>query len=243
MAKYRHNPFDKSDWIAEKYARQLRQLGTEIQRIVKSHDPLTISGLEAMQRALDSYTDILKPWAIRTAKNVAEKIDIQDYATWNKRSVDIGRNLKDVIKATPAGEQMRDFVERQVHYITSLPRDAGIRAQALAIEARTGGKRPDEVMKEIYRTGEVTRSRATLIARTEVARAGSVLTQTRAQAIGATHYIWRTSRDKSVRHSHAQMEGVVCELDHAPTLSDGTTTHPGQIYNCRCSMEIIVPDL
>lgn len=242
MAK-RDNPFEKSDWIAEKYARQLRELSREIQRIVKSHDPLTIGGLADMQTALENYAGILKPWALRVATQTAEKIDAQDYAMWNRRSVDIGAGLKRVIEDTPAGQQMRDFLERQVHYITSLPRDAGTRAQALAIEARTGGKRPDEVMKEIYRTGEVTRSRATLIARTEVARAGSVLTQTRAQAIGATHAIWRTSKDKNVRHSHAEMEGVVFELATPPLLSDGTRTFPGMTFNCRCSMEIIVPDL
>jgi SPP1 gp7 family putative phage head morphogenesis protein len=242
MAKHSPNPFAKSEWIAEKYARQLRELAREIQRIVGSHDPMTLSGLESMQTALAHYAGILTPWAAKTAEGVAQKIDAQDYAMWNRQSVDIGRGLKNVIESTAAGEQMRDFIDRQVHYITSLPTDAGIRAQALAIQARTGGRRPEEIAQELYRTGEATRSRATLIARTEVARAGSVLTQTRAQAIGATHYIWRTSKDSHVRHSHKLMEGVVCELAHAPTLSDGTTTHPGQIYNCRCTMQVIVPD-
>jgi phage putative head morphogenesis protein, SPP1 gp7 family len=106
-----------------------------------------------------------------------------------------------------------------------------------------GGRRPDEIAAEIMRSGEVTASRATLIARTECARVSSLLTQTRAEGIGATNYIWRTSKDRAVRHSHARMEGKVCDFANPPTLSDGTTTHPGQIYNCRCTMQVILPAL
>ncbi len=196
-----------------------------------------------MQQALEHYAGILRPWAVRVATQTAEKLDAQDKAMWDKQSVRIGRRLREIVENDTVGAQMREFVERQVHYITSLPIEEGKRVQKLAIESRLGSRRPSELIDEIMRSGEVTKNRATLIARTEVARAGAVLTETRAQAIGATHYIWRTSKDSSVRESHRQMEGKVCEIGNPPTLSDGTTSAPGMIYNCRCTAQIILPDV
>jgi uncharacterized protein with gpF-like domain len=38
------------------------------------------------------------------------------------------------------------------------------------------------------------------------------------------------------------MEGVPVRWDQPPTLSDGTVTHAGQIYNCRCWPEPILPN-
>lgn len=237
------NPFEKSRWIEEKYARQLRDVARQIGRIVESHDPMTISGLSALQTALEQYAGILRPWAVRTAAQLAEQLDRQDRSMWTRQSVKIGARLREIVESDPAGAQMREFVERQAHYITSLPIEEGKRVQGLAIEARMAGRRADEIAQELARSGQVAESRATLIARTEVARAGSVLTETRALAIGATHYIWRTSKDRAVRQSHREMEGKVCEIGNPPTLSDGTTTAPGQIYNCRCTAQIILPAL
>jgi SPP1 gp7 family putative phage head morphogenesis protein len=237
------NPFEKSRWIEEKYARELRDVARQIGRIIGSHDPMSMSGLETMQRALEQYANILRPWALRTAAQTAQKLDGQDRAMWMRQSVKIGVRMREIVENDPAGAALRDFIERQVHYISSLPIEEGRRVQKLAIEAKLGGKRPDEIAEELANSGQVTQSRATLIARTEIARAGSVLTETRATALGATHYVWRTSKDKAVRKSHREMEGKVCEIGKPPTLSDGTTTAPGQIYNCRCTAQIILPDL
>lgn len=237
------DPFKKSRWIEEKYARQLRQVAREIGRMVRRHDPLTLSGLDALQQALGRYAKHLQPWAAHIAQQTAAELDRQDKAMWRRQSRQIGIGLKDLIENQPAGATLQDFLDRQLHYITGLPMDAAQRVQTLAKEAVTGGKRPAEIAAEIMRSGEVSAGRATLIARTEVARTASLLTQTRAESIGATHYIWRTSKDSHVRASHKAMEGKVCELANPPLLSDGTRTHPGQIYNCRCTMRVIVPEI
>jgi len=87
----------------------------------------------------------------------------------------------------------------------------------------------------------VTTSRAMTIARTETAKAASIVTEVRAKEVGATHYIWRTAGDSDVRESHAEMEGEVCEYDNPPIV-DGEPLNPGMIYNCRCYAEPIIPD-
>ena len=245
MRRQKYEPLDffKSRWIEEKYARQLRDVAREVARIIEGHDPLTISGIREMQDSLARYAGILMPWAVKVARKVSGQLDRQDFAMWDRHSQKIGAGLRELVRRQPAGEVLQDFLSRQVHYITSLPIEEGQRVHKLSLEAMTAGKRPDEIAKDLEDSGQVAKSRATLIARTECARTASLLTQTRGLGLGATHYIWRTAKDKAVRPSHREMEGKTFEIRNPPTLSDGTTTNPGQIYNCRCIMEIIIPEI
>jgi SPP1 gp7 family putative phage head morphogenesis protein len=90
-------------------------------------------------------------------------------------------------------------------------------------------------------TTNVTESRAMLIARTEVAKANASINEARALSVGSEGYIWRTAGDADVRESHAEMDGQYVAWSDPPTLSDGTTTHAGAIYNCRCYSESVLP--
>lgn len=243
MIRKRANKFKKSTWIEEHYAKQLKQVAREIGRIVNTFDPLDVKGLNATKVALDNYAKTLGPWAMKTAVELSEKLDAQDKAMWRRNSLDISAGLKKLILQSDMGREIKSFQARQVDLITSLPLEAATRVHELALQARIGGKRPEEIVEQILSSGQVTESRAKLIARTEIARTGSILTEQRAKSIGATQYIWRTSRDAGVRESHKEMEGMVCEIDHPPMLSDGTRSAPGQIYNCRCTAEIILPEL
>lgn len=245
MARKVYKPLDffKSRWIEEKYARQLRDVAREVGRIIDGHDPLTLTGLREMQDTLQRYSGILMPWAVKTGRTMAEKLDRQDFSMWDRHSQEIGSRLRELVRRQPAGEVLQDFLARQVHYITSLPVEEGQRVHKLSLEAMTAGKRPDEIARELADSGQVAQSRATLIARTECSRTASLLTQSRALGVGATHYVWRTAKDRAVRQSHREMEGKTCEILNPPTLSDGTTTNPGQIYNCRCIAAIILPEI
>jgi SPP1 gp7 family putative phage head morphogenesis protein len=166
------------------------------------------------------------------------QVNSSNYRDWRSQSKTISKEIR-ADENLPIAKMLQ---QEQVTLITSLPLEAGVRAQDLALQAATGGRRADEVAKEIARSGEVTESRATLIARTEVAKANSVMTQARSASVDSTHYVWRTADDAAVRESHAEMEGQVIAWDEPPTLSDGTVTHAGQIYNCRCYPEPIIGD-
>jgi SPP1 gp7 family putative phage head morphogenesis protein len=155
----------------------------------------------------------------------------------------MGRALAREIKTAPTGLVMQQLMADQAALITSLPIEAAERIQRLATENLQYSSRGDEMIREIMRTGEVTKSRATLIARTETARATSVLTQARAQHVGSEGYIWRTAKDEIVRTSHRLMEGEYVRWDTMPRLSDGTRTHAGCFFNCRCYPEPVIPDI
>ncbi len=186
---------------------------------------------------LRAYAEALKPWATATAKRMLADVNARDLASWRGLGEAISRQLRFDILRAPVGETMRGLLAEQVTLIQSLPIEAAQRVHEFTLKGLEGSVRPKEVAAAILRSGEVTQSRATLIARTEVARTASVLTQARATHAGSTHYIWETSEDHDVRPGHRAMQGKVCEWASPPAVNEGGRImyhHPGQIWNCRC---------
>jgi SPP1 gp7 family putative phage head morphogenesis protein len=112
----------------------------------------------------------------------------------------------------------------------------------LVTEARSGGKRFEEVAAQIKASGKVTASRATLIARTEASRAAVTFTQARARYVGSQGYIWRTAHDADVRPEHQEMEGVYVRWDKPPITDMKNPYHAGCGPNCRCFPEPVLPE-
>ncbi len=193
-------------------------------------------------RALYAYSDLLEPWARSVGNYMIHDVSRRDLSSWRAHSREIGESLRKELKSAPTGIVVRGLLDEQVDLIKSLPRKAAERVHRLVQEAQVTGQRADVVAGKILETGKVTESHAMLIARTEVARSATALMRARAENAGSEGYIWRTSHDGDVRKSHAEMEGKYVRWGTAPTLSDGTVTHAGAIYNCRCYPEPVLPD-
>lgn len=192
---------------------------------------------------LDRYADLIEPWAEAVSSRLMSTLELSDDAMWRDRSVAISAGLRDIMNSG-TGQVTRSIIDEQVKLFKTLPLQAADRVYDIhneAIDAVVKGRRSSELTAEIMRTGEVTETRARTIARTEVGRASTALTQARSTAIGSPGYIWRTAEDSDVRHSHAQMEGKYVAWASPPTL-DGMTGHAGQFPNCRCYPEVVVPD-
>lgn len=192
---------------------------------------------------LDRYADIIEPWAEAVSSRLMSTLQLSDDAMWRDRSVAISAGLRDIMNSG-TGQVTRSIIDEQVKLFKSLPLQAADRIYDIhneAIDAVVKGRRSSELTQEIMRTGEVTEARARTIARTEVGRASTALTQARSTAIGSPGYIWRTAEDSDVRHSHAQMEGKYVAWASPPTL-DGMTGHAGQFPNCRCYPEVVIPE-
>lgn len=190
---------------------------------------------------LERYADLIEPWAESVSARLIETLKISDDAMWRDRLQAISAGLRDIMDSS-TGSVVRSMMLEQIKLFKSLPIEAADRVYDIhnqAIQAVVSGKRSTELQKEIMRTGEVTASRARLIARTEVGRASTSLTQVRSIAIGSAGYTWRTADDGDVRHSHKKMEGKYVEWI-APPLLDGMTGHAGQFPNCRCYCEVVI---
>lgn len=198
--------------------------------------------MPTITQILSKYSEALTAWAQSTAARMVQAADQKSREVWAALSVEMSQALRDEIRDTPTGTVMRELMAEQVTLIKSIPLDAAKRVHELTIRGLEDSTRAAEIQREIMRSGDVSTSRAMLIARTEVARTASVLTEARAVNVGSEGYIWRTSGDGDVRESHAEMNGKYVRWDTPPRLSDGTVTHAGQIYNCRCYPEPVIPE-
>jgi SPP1 gp7 family putative phage head morphogenesis protein len=183
---------------------------------------------------MNRYAQVLDPWAKSVAGRMLAEVSRRDEDAWAQMSKDMSRALRTEIQTAPIGEAMRQLLADQVALIKSLPTDAAQRVHRLVQEGMFDGVRASETAKEIMRSGEVTKSRATLIARTETSRAATVLTQVRAEHVGITHFVWSTSEDGDVRPSHKKLAGKVFRWDDPPECDPGHRALPGAIWNCRC---------
>lgn len=228
---------------AEKqYSLNLVRMAKHVAELIKVMSGDTSDmGFLALQNALREYSKVIMPWAKATAGRMLADVSRRDEVFWIKYGRTMGRELRKEIEETEVGHLLQQRLEDQVNLITSLPLKAAAYVHELTLEAITTGVRADELARKIAATGNITINRAKLIARTEISRTSAELTKARAEGVDSPGYIWRTAGDSDVRQSHKNMEGVFVKWSEAPLLSDGTRTHAGCIYNCRCWMEVVLP--
>lgn len=89
------------------------------------------------------------------------------------------------------------------------------------------------------------RSRANLVARDQVLKLNSQITQFRQQTLGVTEYRWVTANDERVRDGHKQLDGKIIRWDDPPVVDErtGRRAHAGQDFQCRCTAVPVVDKL
>lgn len=244
----RETKAQRADFSASKkaendFARHLRKIASKVGHLVDQFDPENAQEMTELEHMLQQYAEVIKPWARAVSKRMLTDASRRDEREWRKITGKMGEIVRaETQRRSPVGAVLARLQNEQVALITSLPLEAARRVHELTVKSLSSGTRAKEIASEILKSGKVTKSRANLIARTEVARSSSMLTQARAEVMGSDGYIWRTSHDEDVRPAHKKMEGKFVRWDSPPHLEDGTTTHAGQIYNCRCYPEPVIPD-
>lgn len=232
--------FRSSQAAEREYATALRNVAREVRRIVSeaANDPAKAA---QVQKALEAYSDLLTPWAKSVATKMLKRADLKSEKAFAQVVKAVGQELRaELAGGGPVATAFQARLDENVQLIKSLPTEAGERVATITTEGLANGTRADVLAQAIGETGDVTESRALLIARTETSKATTALTKARAETVGSDGYIWRTSHDGAVRPSHAAMEGVMVKWDEPPTL-DGMTGHAGEFPNCRCYAEPVLP--
>lgn len=235
--------FESPKKVENRYRTQLRKASKIIAGLVKQH----INGVEivdpfGLNKAMQHYSQALEPWAKHVSAEMLTAIARYNKAAFLKTADLMSKEQKRKLTEAPLNNKFFELQARQVELIKSLPIEAGQRVQRLALEATIQGTRAADIAEEIANTEGVTLSRANLIARTEVARCNALITQARAEYVGATQYVWNTMEDESVRDAHQKMDQKLFSYNNPPTLSDGTVGNPGEFPNCRCFSTPIIPE-
>ena len=218
-----------------RYAQALNGLANHIEALLVGGDPAT-----SIIR-LDQYASTIDQWATVTAQMMIDDVNARNRQFWRQQSEQIGRGLAVELANTDIGQAVQDELRLQVELIKSLPRQAALQVHELALGAMTDGQRAAGLVDSIIALGSKTRSRAMLIARTEVGRVSGEMTKARAMTAGSDGYIWRSAEDRDVRPSHKKMNGKFVKWSEPPTL-DNLTGHAGCLPNCRCYIEPVIPD-
>jgi SPP1 gp7 family putative phage head morphogenesis protein len=163
-----------------------------------------------------------------------------------------GREIYEALKKEKQNVLMENviqkLIEQNAYFIKTLPLDIASDITKYIEKETTKGRRAEELVQEIkIKFPEKTKANAKCIARTEISKAQSALTKTRAEILNIQWYIWRTSQDERVRNAHKHMEGVLVSWKDPPSSEQLSKSkyqygkyHAGEIFNCRCYAEPIV---
>jgi len=226
------------------YERALRAIAKNIGKLIEPYagdEPLSAVDGQSLIQTLRSYSDLLGPWALHLVNNVFRSVDDADRSAWRYHSKNMSLALRKEINEAPTGITLREIMNQNVVLIKSIPLQAAERVHGLIQENIMKSRRADEIAKMIMETESVTKNRATLIARTEISKASTALTQARALHVGSGGYIWRSAEDMIVRPSHKRINGKFVKWSEPPEL-DKMTGHAGGFPNCRCWAEVVMPE-
>ena len=196
-----------------------------------------------------------KHWCEELALSMVTQVNKGVSATWREASRKAGRG-SDIYAAimeelaTPNGGVFFEIVRKNAEVLKTFPLNISEELTEFIARESMEGRRSSDILTDLLqRFPDIAKSRLQLIARTEVSKAQSALTQARAQDLGLNWYIWRTSEDARVRSAHKHMEGVLINWNNPPSPEmfspDGKQAHydyyhAGDTFNCRCYAKVVV---
>lgn len=194
----------------------------------------------------------------KLANNLAARMvtlsRVQNNKDWRAaaRQGSMGREIRQALKKEMSVGNIdltvKTIINENAKLISSVPQDIAEQITAEMLKRYNKGQRYEDYVPELMnKVPGLMQSRARLIARTELSKANEAMTEARSRNVGINCYIWRSSHDERVRHSHEMMDGVLCFWDSPPNpdafYGQGNlfgAYHAGCCPNCRCYCEPVV---
>lgn len=186
-----------------------------------------LSAISALRSKMNGVVDTV-------AINLARRIVEQNKANTDKQLALIiykatGIDLSSLMSAEDLAEAVAEAIASNVALIKSIPSEHLDQVEKIVLNGLQSGQRAESMVEAIKALGSKGERRAALIARDQVGKITSRLTQIRQQKMGITHYYWSCSLDERVRPLHYARHNKLFAWDNPP--SDG---HPGIPIRCRC---------
>jgi SPP1 gp7 family putative phage head morphogenesis protein len=197
---------------------------------------------------------VFQEYCNAAAYKMVTMIERQNMRTWREAASggSRGREIYEALKRGISSGFMRSALSQQIignaALIKKMPYELAIILSDYIQTETFKGHRASDISKDLQQQYKsISKSRIDLIARTETSKTQCALTEARAKNLGIEWYVWRTSKDVRVRHSHDEMDGVLVKWNNPPNPekmfgghNSGNSYHAGMIYNCRCYAEPVV---
>jgi len=222
----------------------------EIQRLLDKYFDfptyLTLGELNARLVEYGQAKGFFQALATRLATRMITMTAVQNARSW-RAAASQGSNgariysmLRDNIRGGIEG-RIDELIQQNATLITSLPQSIAGAISKHIQSQQMQGVRSSDIIKQIAPYAQhMKQYQIQRLARTEVAKADTAITQARAEDIGANWYVWRNSMDARVRRSHRKMEHVLVSWNEPPSPEAlvGETSYgnypAGGTFNCRC---------
>lgn len=186
-----------------------------------------LTAMRTLRSKMDAVVDAV-------ALNLARRIVEQNKTATDKQLALIifnatGIDLSSLMSNEDLIDVVNEAIAANVALIKSLPKQHLEQVEQIVLNGIQAGQRAESMVQDIQALGAKNKRRATLIARDQVGKITSRLTQVRQEKMGITHYYWSTSQDERVRVEHIRRNGKLFAWNQPP--SDG---HPGIPIRCRC---------
>lgn len=139
---------------------------------------------------------------------------------------------------------LHDFVEENVKLINSIPAKYFDEIRDATVRSITEGQGLKDLIPQVQHIGGVTRERARFIAVDQTRKAHAYISSQKMKDAGITKFRWRHSAGSAVPRPYHKdvLDGEVFELDNPPVIDQRTGERglPGQLINCRCTMEPVI---
>jgi uncharacterized protein with gpF-like domain len=181
------------------------------------------------------------------AVNMVSRVNVVNVKSWREAALKAqsSRYIYDLLQqelSGPLGIRVRQLVLENARIVGQIPGDvADILSEEIA-KAQQQGTRPEALEALLkHRFTDIMSWKIAQVARTQSGSASTALTRARSEELGLPCFIWDTSEDRRVRHSHQIMDGVVVfwnDLPSPESLAGQKSSFgryaPGDCTNCRC---------
>ena len=221
----------------------LNDLPMDIQVLVRASESRFNQTLLAMDKKLAAVN-------ISLLADKLKMIELFDRSLFQMET-DFKKSVKNIIVAPEMSEETREYIasdwaDNMDKYIQKFTEEQIKELRTKILDNVMKGNRPEQVVKLIQKSYNVSLRKAKFLARQETSLMLASYKEARYTAAGSDEYIWKcvhmpkdTSPNEhvkgNVRFYHAQLNNTRQKWSEPPvTTKDGKRNHPGQDYNCRC---------
>ena len=208
-------------------------LRPKLSRVARREDQDTLAPTQLSSEIaahVDGLVKVLAPKVVTPFTHLAAALDTNNRKAMKSLGLDVRGQMSG---------QIEHFQEWSQSLIKKAARDYSNQIADVLNDPDTWGLRIEEIEALLVERGNVSESRAALIARDQTSKLNSKINESRQRNAGVNAYEWSTSNDERVRDTHAANEGKTFTWGNPPV----ETGDPGDDVNCRCVAVPIIPEL